>query len=106
YGAVVSYLRGPRIAGTPPFAILPGPIASTGVSVSHGQSAGFLGKEHEAVFPLGESGDPIVRLRGNFDPARENPDALVRTMDQAQCNLEENAEGSDTEGSLATVFSP
>jgi uncharacterized protein (DUF1501 family) len=106
YGAVVSHLRGPRIAGTPPFAILPGPIASTGVSVSHGQTAGFLGKEHEPVFPLGDSSDPIVRVHGNFDPARENPHALIRAMDQAQCNLEENAEGSDTEGSLATVFSP
>jgi uncharacterized protein (DUF1501 family) len=107
YGAVVSHLRGPRIAGTPPFAILPGPIASTGGSVSHGQSAGFLGKEHEPVFPLGESGDPIVRLRGNLDPAgMENPYALVRVMDQAQCSLEENAEGSDIEGSLAAVFSP
>jgi hypothetical protein len=103
---VVSHLRGPRIAGTPPFAILPGPIASTGVSVSHGQTAGFLGKEHEPVFPLGDSSDPIVRVRGNFDPSRENPHYLVRVMDQAQCNLEENAEGSDIEGSWATVFSP
>jgi uncharacterized protein (DUF1501 family) len=106
YGAVVSHLRGSRIAGTPPFAILPGPIASTGVSVSHGQSAGFLGKEHEPVFPLGDSSDPIVRVRGNFDPSWENPHYLVRAMDQAQCNLEENAQGSDMEGSLATVFSP
>jgi len=110
YGAVVSHLRGPRIAGTPPFAILPGPIASTGVSVSHGQSAGFLGKEHEPVFPLGESGDPIVRLRGHFDLARENPHALIRAMDQAQCSLEEsteeNGQESDIEHGLATVFSP
>jgi hypothetical protein len=110
YGAVVSHLRGSRIAGSPPFAILPGPIASTGVSVSHGQSAGFLGMEHEAVFPLGESGDPIVRLRGDFDPARENPHALISAMDQAQCSLEEsteeNGQESDIEHGLATVFSP
>ncbi|HEV2946345.1 MAG TPA: DUF1501 domain-containing protein [Gemmataceae bacterium] len=106
YGAVVSHLRGSGIAGTPPFAILPGPISSTGVSVSHGQSAGFLGKEHEPVFPLGESSDPIVRVRGDVDPAQENPHALVRAMDQAQCNLEENAQGSDAQSSLATVFSP
>jgi uncharacterized protein (DUF1501 family) len=110
YGAVLSHLHGPRIAGTPPFAILPGPIASTGVSVSHGQSAGFLGKEHEAVFPLGESGDPIVRLRGNLDTAdTEIPHALARAMDQAQCSLEEKAEEngqeSDIEHGLATVFS-
>jgi uncharacterized protein DUF1501 len=110
YGSVVSHLRGPRIAGTPPFAILPGPIASTGVSVSHGQSAGFLGKEHEPVFPLGDSGDAIVRLRGEFDPARaRNPHALVRAMDQAQCNLEESTEDRGVQGAqagLATVFSP
>jgi hypothetical protein len=107
YGSVVSHLRGPRIAGTPPFAILPGPIASTGVSVSHGQSAGFLGRENEPVFPLGDSGDPIIRLRGDYDPARSgNPHALVRAMDQAQCNLEESTEDRGMQAGLATVFSP
>src|SRR5437870_10421778 len=75
YGSVVSHLRGSRVKGTPPFVILPGPIASTGVSVSHGQSAGFLGAEHEPVFPPEGKDDPVFRLTGDesaggLDPAR------------------------------------
>jgi hypothetical protein len=92
YGSVVSHLRGPRVKGTPPFAIVPGTIASTGVSVSHGQSAGFLGNEHEPVFPLGDNEGLTIRLSGSPDPARlENANALVSAVDDAQCTLEENA---------------
>ncbi len=47
YGAVVSHLRGQRSNGLPPFAVVPGPIGNTGVSVSHGQTAGYLGTKHE-----------------------------------------------------------
>jgi uncharacterized protein (DUF1501 family) len=66
YGSVVSYFRGPRRDGAPPFAVLPGPIGNTGVSVSHGQSAGYLGSRHDPMFatdidPAGEA--EIVRDR-------------------------------------------
>src|SRR5262245_8445959 len=64
YGAVVSQTRGPRQNGLPPFVILPGPIGNTGVSISHGQGAGYLGPVHEAVngagtvaYASGSSGD-------------------------------------------------
>src|SRR5262249_56214365 len=50
YGSVVSYLKGPRPGGLPPFVILPGPIGNTGVSVSHGQTAGYLGAKHQPFF--------------------------------------------------------
>ncbi len=49
YGAVLSHLRGERKPGVAPFAILSSPIGSTGVSVGHGQSAGYLGQKHEPV---------------------------------------------------------
>ena len=65
YGAVLSQLRGPRAEGVPPFGVLPGPIGNTGVSVSHGQGAGYLGVAHEPFF-----------LRA--DPARLRPDARRR----------------------------
>ena len=42
YGAVVSHLRGRR-TGMLPFVVLPTPIDHTGLDVSHGQSAGYLG---------------------------------------------------------------
>jgi uncharacterized protein (DUF1501 family) len=47
YGAVLSHQRGSRVAGMPPFVVLPAPLGNTGVSVSHGQGAGGLGTRHE-----------------------------------------------------------
>jgi hypothetical protein len=46
YGSVLSHLLGPTPAGLPPFVVLPWPIGYTGVSVSHGQTAGYLGADH------------------------------------------------------------
>jgi uncharacterized protein (DUF1501 family) len=50
YGAVLSHLRGRRVAGLPAFAVLPGPIGNTGVSISHAQTAGYLGEENGPFF--------------------------------------------------------
>jgi uncharacterized protein (DUF1501 family) len=47
YGAVLSNQRGSRVPGVPPFVVLPAPMGSTGISVSHGQGAGTLGARHE-----------------------------------------------------------
>lgn len=55
YGSVVSYLRGAKSGGLPPFAILPTALGNTGVSISHGQGAGYLGLRHE---PMVLRGDP------------------------------------------------
>ena len=66
YGSVLSQLRGHTEDGVPPFVVLPAPIGNTGVSVSHGQGAGYLGGQH-APFVL--RGDP------NAGPAR----LLIRT---------------------------
>jgi hypothetical protein len=56
YGSVVSHVRrsSPEerrelAEGLPPFVVLPSAINSTGVSVSHGQGAGYLGPRHEPV---------------------------------------------------------
>jgi uncharacterized protein (DUF1501 family) len=70
YGAAVSHLRGARSEGVPPWVVLPAPLGNTGVSVSHGQTAGFLGPRH----------DPVV-LHG--DPAYPNDRPLVATADAA-----------------------
>jgi uncharacterized protein (DUF1501 family) len=55
YGAVLSYQRGTRVEGVPPFVLLPAPIGNTGINVSHGQGAGGLGPRHE---PFVVQGDP------------------------------------------------
>src|SRR4051812_34707331 len=42
-GSVVARVQGAR-GDLPPFVVVPGPIANTGVGVPHGQSAGALGR--------------------------------------------------------------
>jgi uncharacterized protein (DUF1501 family) len=90
YGAVVSRLRGPRPDGVPASVVVPGPIGNTGVSISHGQGAGFLGAAHE----------PVV-LRA--DPARlASRHELIDTIDCAHRALD--ADGGA--GPAAPLFSP
>jgi Protein of unknown function (DUF1501) len=62
-GSVVACLSRSR-SGLPPFVILPGPIQSTGVEISHGQSAGWLGPDYE---PFRVNADPAAP---DFDPRR------------------------------------
>jgi hypothetical protein len=79
YGSVVSQLRGRSAGGLPPFVVLPGPVGNTGVSVSHGQTAGFLGAEHEPFFP----GD--IQVASGVDPARlKSRTELIDAIDCAE----------------------
>src|SRR5262245_26989982 len=47
YGSVLAQARGSKRPGVSPFVLLPGTMGSTGVSISHGQSAGSLGHDCE-----------------------------------------------------------
>ncbi len=88
YGAVLSHLRGGR-QGLPPFVVLPGPIGNTGVSVHHGQGAGYLGAGHEPFCLRGQPGAngfgvTNIGLPG-LDPARlPNRHELISAIDDAQ----------------------
>jgi hypothetical protein len=59
YGATISHLRGRARQGHPPFVVVPGPIANTGVNLDHGQGAGFLGADHNPTF-LGVAAAPCA----------------------------------------------
>jgi hypothetical protein len=63
YGSVISHLYR-RASGAPTFVVLPAPIGHTGVSVSHGQTAGYLGAGHEPFFPNGEPLDVKAETEG------------------------------------------
>lgn len=54
-GAVLSHLR--PAGDVPAWVVVPGPLGDTGVRISHGQGAGFLGAGHEAC------PDPEVEVR-------------------------------------------
>jgi hypothetical protein len=74
YGAVLSHLKGRRAGGLPPFVVVPGPIGNTGVSVSHGQGAGYLGARHEPFFLRGDTSATNFKVAdlaaAETDPAR------------------------------------
>ncbi|MCS7015183.1 MAG: DUF1501 domain-containing protein [Gemmatales bacterium] len=79
YGAVVAKQRGRR-SSLPAFAVVPGPIGNTGISVSHGQSAGFLGAEYEPIY--------LAPHLPQADLARlDSPAGLLQAFDTAQCRL-------------------
>jgi uncharacterized protein (DUF1501 family) len=93
YGSVLSHLRGQRPGGLPPFVVLPSPIGNTGVSVSHGQTAGYLGASHE----------PFV-LRG--DPARlPTRKALLDAVDGAHRTFDSRGHDSAGEKAFGLLFS-
>jgi hypothetical protein len=81
YGAVLSRLR-PADSGVPSWVMVPGPIGNTGVNVSHGQTPGFLGRDHDAFVPAAWS---VGGGGWSVDPARlDDPNALVEAIDAAQ----------------------
>lgn len=69
-GCVLSYLRGPR-NDMPAHTMLPRPIGNTGGNMPHGQTAGFLGPEHDP-FVHSESNDAACgTMREAFDLSHE-----------------------------------
>src|SRR5262249_20723910 len=55
YGSVLAQVRGPKRSAVPPFVLLPAPMGSTGVSISHRQCAGSLGHDCEPWTPATSS---------------------------------------------------
>jgi hypothetical protein len=116
YGAAVSHLRGPARGGLPPFVVLPGPIGNTGVSVSHGQGAGYLGSRHEPFFLRGDPAAPNFRISdlsapAGVDPARlRSRRALLDAIDNAQRAFDatEDSRSRDSayEQAFGMIFSP
>jgi uncharacterized protein (DUF1501 family) len=90
YGAVLSHVQGPRRPDVPPFVVLPGPIGSTGVSVSHGQTSGYLGDAHAPVFiGTGTELDP-VRIQDSKSLV-DAADAAERTFADSNIAIHESA---------------
>jgi hypothetical protein len=90
YGATLSHLYGQASTGLPPYVVVPGPMGNTGVNVSHGQGAGFLGPCHE---PLSVHRDVAtgaydlahIDMPPGLDPARmQNRTDLIDAIDNVQ----------------------
>jgi uncharacterized protein (DUF1501 family) len=91
YGAVLSRLRGPRADGVPASVVVPAPIGNTGVSISHGQTAGYLGAAHE----------PVVC---GLDPAR--PAARGDLIDGVDCKQRKLDAAGGPDPAAAPLFAP
>jgi uncharacterized protein (DUF1501 family) len=107
YGAVLSHLRGPRVDGVPPFVVVPGPIGNTGVSVSHGQGAGYLGTRHAPFVPRGDAGLEAADLHvpSDCDPARlRHPKELVEAVDGAHRAFDAGPHDRAQERAFSVVF--
>jgi hypothetical protein len=115
YGAVMSQVRGGSTA-LPSWVVLPGPIGNTGVSVSHGQSAGFLGRKHDPFFLRADAAAADFQVadlnaQHGIDPARlRTRKALLEAVDKTQRDLERSDEvkSRDTayEQAFGLLFSP
>jgi hypothetical protein len=85
-GAALSKLRSTS-GDVPPWVMVPGPIGNTGVSVSHGQSSGFLGDRWQPTIAAPET-DVVVSSHEaphGLDPARlDHPSALLEAIDEVQ----------------------
>jgi len=90
YGSVLASVRGEKERGTPPFVVLPGPIESTGVNVSHGQTAGNLGADYAPMFI-------------SADPARTGAQTWNTAIDTAHRTLDRSP--TTQRQGLETVFS-
>jgi uncharacterized protein (DUF1501 family) len=98
YGAVLSHLRGQAMSGLPSFVLVPGPMGNTGVNVSHGQGAGFLGARHEPFANPDE-----ILLPPGLDPARlHHRYELLAAIDEAQRALD--GSGSPCSQTLHQLF--
>src|SRR5262249_15667070 len=110
YGAALSYLKGRRVEGVPPFVVLPSAIGNTGVSVSHGQEAGFLGAKHEPHVLDGKQANhrsPVTDFTAAecVDPARlKTRKALLEAVDQAHGAFDASEESRAPDSPHAQVF--
>lgn len=109
YNAVLSKLRSADGPGSP-WLMLPGQLGNTGVNVSHGQSAGFLGSAHEACVVPRRLVACDRDARFGLDPARtDRANALVNAVDEVQRSVECEATASSDpaqEQAWAALFHP
>jgi len=84
FGSVVARLIG-ATNGLPPFVVVPGPIASTGVDIPRGQSAGWLGAAYDPFHRAAEPGAPDFDRGVNANPSRGLTPAFAAEPVFARC---------------------
>ena len=114
YGSVLARLRGNK-TDLPPYVVAPGAIGNTGVSVPHGQHAGYLGSQFD---PFVLNADPasaefdaeLFSSKQPVDPARLSSRLeLVGAVDDIQRRVEARSDrqgcSAGSERALGRIFS-
>ncbi len=115
-GSVVARLLGSK-ADAPPYVVVPDRIGNTGVSVPHGQGAGYLGASYDPLSPQADPGSPSfsvaeLEAAAALDPARlSGRQDLVRAVDAVQRRVEQGEAAATAaeravEAARARIFSP
>ncbi len=115
WGAAVGKLR-PGSGALPPWVLLPGTLGNTGVSISHGQTSGFLGDRH-APFAVrldrshGAAEFSVAGASATIDPAYLDGNTLGKAVDAVQVTLDERwadcaLESAVEERAFAEITSP
>jgi hypothetical protein len=103
YGSVLAKLKGNH-AEVPPYVVVPGPIGNTGVSVPHGQDAGYLGREYGPLYLNADPASldfrvPDLSPSQAVDPARlRSRHELLDAVDDAQRRFDKDPQSSAPEG--------
>jgi uncharacterized protein (DUF1501 family) len=109
FGAVMNSLE-PSHGDMRRWVLLPSQIANTGVSISHGQGAGFLDAKHEPFVASAAMMPKRVSVASLApDPARLDSRAgLIHSVDSAQSRVELTRDvaelGGDNEEAFATIL--
>lgn len=87
-GCVLGYLKGQR-GEVPAHVLMPRPIGRTGGNMPHGQSAGYLGKQHDPFVLNADPADPKFKV-----PDLLPPDYISSVRAERRQRMREAVEGS------------
>src|SRR5208283_5722714 len=108
-GCVLGYLKGPR-GEVPAHVLMPRPIGRTGGNMPHGQSAGYLGKQHDPFVLNADPSDPKFTVPDLLPPdyisavRAERRQRMRDAVDGATATFEKNAQAKQLDENFQLAF--
>ncbi len=108
-GCVLGYLKGQR-GEVPAHVLLPRPIGRTGGNMPHGQSAGYLGKQHDPFVLNADPSDPKFKVPDLLPPEyisairAERRQKLREAVDGAMAAFEKNVQAKQLDDNFHLAY--
>jgi uncharacterized protein (DUF1501 family) len=108
-GCVLTYLKGQR-GEVPGHVLLPRPIGRTGGNLPHGQSAGYLGKQHDPFVLNADPNDANFKVPDLLPPdyiSSVRAERRQKMRDAVECELaafEKNAKAKQLDDNFALAY--